>query len=99
MQSEESHEEWEGAFEEKTRNDFSSVRVRLRLEDLPLSLPMDQETYGLLSSKSVHANPHTSSQSHNLLSIPTMGGYFQEAGALLALNHLGGMVGGCSDLR
>ena len=34
-----------------------------------------------------------SPQSHNPFNHPTLGGYFQEAGALLALNHLGGMVG------
>ena len=93
VQSEGSHEEWKGASKEKSRNSFSPVTVRLKLEGLPLPLPMDQETYGMLSSQSVHTNPHTSPQSHNLLSIPTMGGYFQEVGALLALNHLGSMVG------
>ena len=93
VQSEESQEEWKGASQEETRYSFSPVKVRLWLEDLPLPLPMDQEICGLLSSQSVHANPHKSPQSHNLLSIPTMGGYFQEDGALLNLNHLGSMVG------
>ncbi len=92
-QSGESHEEWRGASEEVVRNGFSPMKVRLKLEKLPLPLPMDQNTYGLLSSQSVHVNPETSPQSHNPFSLPTLGGYFQEAGALLALNHLGGMVG------
>ena len=93
VQSTESHEKWRGASEEVVRNDFSPLKVRLKLEKLPLPLPMDQSTYGLLSSQSVHANPETSPQSHNPFSLPTLGSYFQEAGALLALNHLGGMVG------
>ena len=93
VQSAESHEEWRGASEEVVRNGFSPMKVRLNLEKLPLPLPMDQNTYGLLSSQSVHVNPETSPQSHNPFSLPTLGGYFQEAGALLALNHLGGMVG------
>ena len=93
VQSAESHEEWKGASEEVVRTGFSPVKVRLRLAELSLPLPMDQGTYGLLSRQSVHLNPETSPQSHNPLSLPTLGGYFQEAGALLALNHLGGMVG------
>ena len=93
MQSEESYEQWKGASEDVVRNDFSPGMVRKRLEELPLPLPMDRETYGLLSTQSIHVNPDTSPQSHNPFSLPTLGGYFQEAGALVALNHLGGMVG------
>ena len=92
-QSGESHEEWRGGSKEVVRDGFSPMKVRLKLEKLPLPLPMDQNTYGLLSSQSVHVNPETSPQSYNPFSLPTLGGYFQEAGALLALNHLGGMVG------
>ena len=93
VQSAESHEEWKGASEEVVRTAFSPVKVRLRLEELSLPLPMDKDTYGLLSRQSVHINPETSPQSHNPFNLPTLGGYFQEAGTLLALNHLGGMVG------
>ena len=93
VQSAEAREEWKSASEEAARTEFSPVKVRLRLEDLPLPLPMDQDTYRLLSSQSVHVNPDTSPQSHNPFSMPTLDGYFQEAGALLVLNHLGGMVG------
>ena len=93
MQSEESYEQWKGASEDVVRNDFSPGKVRQQLEALSLPLPMDRETYGLLSTQSIHVNPHTSPQSHNPFSLPTLGGYFQEAGALVTLNHLGGMVG------
>ncbi len=93
MQSEESYRQWKGGSEDVVRNDFSPGMVRKKLEELPLPLPMDRETYGLLSAQSIHVNPATSPQSHNPFSLPTLGGYFQEAGALLALNHLGGMVG------
>ncbi len=93
IQSAELYEKWKGASEKELRNDFRPAGVRRLLEKLPLPLPMDQNIYGVLSGQSVHANPQTSPQSHNLFSHPTLGGYFQEAGALLALNHLGGMVG------
>ena len=54
---------------------------------------MDYDTYRLLSSLTVHVNPKSSPQSLNLRGIPTLGGFFQETGALLALNELGSMVG------
>ncbi|MCQ3805227.1 MAG: hypothetical protein OXC98_08285 [bacterium] len=93
VQSPESHEKWKDASEKVARKEFSPVKVRRLLEDLPLPLPMDQDTYGLLSRQFVHVNPETSPQNHNPFSLPTLGGYFQEVGALLSLNHLGGMVG------
>ena len=93
VQSAESREQWKSTSEEAARTNLSPVKVRLRLEELPLPLPMDQDTYCLLSRQSVHVNPDTSPQSHNPFSLPTLGGYFQEAGAPLALNYLGGMVG------
>ena len=93
MQSEELHEKWKDASENVVRNQFSPVQVRLMLEELPLPLPMDRDDYAILSRQSIHATPNTSPQSHNPFNLPTMGGHFQEAGALLALNLLGGMVG------
>ena len=89
VQSPESHEKWKDASEEVARNEFRPVRVRLMLEGLSLPLPMDRDTYGLLSRQSVHVNPETSPQSHNPFSLLTLGGYFQEVGVLLSLNHLG----------
>ena len=64
-----------------------------KLEEFSLPLPMDKNAYGMLSRQFVHVNPKTSPQSHNPFSLPTLGGYFQEGGALPALNLLGGMVG------
>ena len=93
LQSTALHQKWKGASERVIRSDFSPVNVRLKLEELPLPLPMDQDTYSLLSKQSVHVHPETSPQSHNPFGLPTLGGYFQVAGALLALNLLGGMVG------
>ena len=92
-QSASEHEKWKSGSEADIRNDFRPVKVRLKLEKLPLPLPMDETTYGLLSRQAVHVDPTTTPQRHNPLYLPTLGGYFQEAGALLALNHLGGMVG------
>ena len=93
MQSPELNEKWKDASEKEVRQEFSPVKVRLKLEELPLPLPMDYDTYKLLSGQSVHVNPSTTPQSHNPFNLPTIGGYFQEAGALLSLNHLAGLVG------
>lgn len=93
MQSEELHEKWKDASEDVVRNHFNPAQVRLMLEKLPLPLPMDRDAYAILSRQSIHVTPNTSPQSHNPFNLPTSGGHFQEAGALLALNLLGGMVG------
>lgn len=86
-------EEWKSASESGARTALRSVEVRLRLEKLQLPFPMDEHTYGELSRQSVHVNPETSPQNYNLFNRPTMGAYFQEAGALIVLNYLAGMVG------
>ena len=93
MQSVEFREKWKGASEDEVRNQFGPAQVRLMLEKFPLPLPMDQDAYALLSRQSIHVTPNTSPQSHNPFNLPTLGGHFQEGGALLALNLLGGMVG------
>ena len=93
IQSEESYVEWRDASEKVRRNKFRAVKIRLKLEKLPLPLLMDEQLYSLLSERSVHVNPHTTPQGHNPFGLPTLGSYFQEAGALLVLNHLAEMVG------
>ena len=93
VQSPESRQEWESAFENGAQTAFKPVGVRRRLEKLPRPLPMDQDIYRVLSSRSIHVNPATSPQTYNPFNIPTMGAYFQEAGGLLVLNHLARMVG------
>ena len=52
-------------------------------------MPMDEDLYHQQSGVSIHTNPDTTPQSYNPWEIPTMGGYFQEAGALVLLNELG----------
>ena len=93
VQSPELHEEWKDASESVPKTSFRPVEVRRRLEKLPLPLPMDRNTYGVLSRQTVHVNLETSPQTYNPLNRPSMGAYFQEVGALLVLNYLGGMVG------
>ena len=94
LQSDGEYMKWRDAGERVREGEFRPVKVRLKLEELPLPLPMDEKIYKILSERSVHVTPETTPQGHhNPFGLPTLGGYFQEAGALLALNHLGGMVG------
>ena len=88
MASSQSLDEWSNANEEERRRNFSAVKVRIRLEKLESHIPMNEDMYRRISGSSVHANPGTIPQGHNLLTVPTMGGYFQPIGALKTLNHL-----------
>ena len=84
--------EWRSASEKDRRRSFSPVKVRGKLESLRVPIPMDESLYSRLSGVSIHANPGTTPQSHNVLDMPTMGAYFQEAGALVVLNHLASLA-------
>ena len=91
-ESEESFVEWTNATESERRQNFSAVKVRLKLAELTPVVPMDQDLYRQLSGVSVHTNPDTMPQNYNPLEVPTMGGYFQEAGAVVLLNELGRLI-------
>ena len=80
--------EWKGIEEQRRKQRFSPLRVRLRLEDVCGTAPISKERYGALCEVGTHANPSTIPQAHNLLGIPTASGRFQEAGLLMSLNEL-----------
>lgn len=84
----ESFDQWKLAGSVERRREYSPVKVRLRLEDLKAPIPMDHQNYQRLSELSVHVGPQTIPQSHNPFGLPTLGGYFQEAGVLVVLNEL-----------
>ena len=92
MNSSEAFLEWRNANESVRRRSFRAVRVRERLEDAELFMPLDESLYSKLSGTSTHANPDTTPQSHNVVGLPTMGAYFQEAGALVVLNHIAQLI-------
>ena len=92
MTSNESLLEYQNANDDERRRQFSPVKIRERLRNLGSSVPMDQDTYSLFSSQYVHVNPSSGPQNHNRFGISTLGGYFQEGGALATLNHLAALV-------
>ena len=94
VQSEEKYARWKEASEKERGNHFALAQVIRRLENLKIPLPMDKNLYDLLSKRATHTSPENVPQGlFNPYHIPTMGGFFQETGTFLALNHLAGMVG------
>lgn len=86
--------EWmDEADERRRREKFGPGPVRRRLQEAGRPLPMTGDLYGRLSGLSVHVNPQTAPQSHNEHQLPTLGGHFQEKGALATLGHLCDVVG------
>ncbi|TCC33888.1 hypothetical protein E0H75_42280 [Kribbella capetownensis] len=81
-----SMERWRQADERTRRRDFSAVRVRIALEAIGAPIPTPEERYRQLSSFGSH--PGRTPQHHDPRTRPRMGGIFDEAGFLLALNEL-----------
>ena len=88
-----SFQDWKNASDKQRKDNYSPFKVRLKLEALGIPLPIDQRRYSSLSEIGAHVTPQTKPQNHNLFGIPTLGGYFQQAGVLIALNELAGSVG------
>ena len=83
-----SFEIWKVSSRQKILQEFSAVKVRLRLESL--SIPpaaVDKERYRVLSERAAHVHPETTPQSHNILGIPSAGAQLQNEGLLVCLNE------------
>jgi hypothetical protein len=80
--------EWKSASREVRKKKFGPVHVRLRLEKLPITSPINEERYGLLSERATHIHPGTKPQSHNIFGIPVAGAVLQDEGLLVCLNEL-----------
>ena len=90
--STEAYERWGSVGGKERRQEFSPVKVRLKLEELGAIVPMDEENYSKLCEAFAHVNPHTKPQAHNILAMPVLGGFFQEAGVLVTLNELASIM-------
>ena len=88
ISSKESRSDWQSANDAELRNRFSAGHVRRRLDALGAFIPMDRQTYERLSTLSVHLMPNTAPENYNPFGIATVYNQFQEAGALVSLNHL-----------
>jgi hypothetical protein len=88
-----SFDDWKIVSEQQRKKNYSPIQVRLKLEALKLPIPIDQQRYSRLSEMTAHVTPQTKPQNHNLIAKPTLGGYLQQTGVLLALNELAGSLG------
>jgi hypothetical protein len=89
-------EAWQLADEKKRKNEFSPVKVRLKLEEMNLVPPIDQSRYGLLCEVGVHLGPSVSPQTFNEHDRPTLGAQFQYEGLMCTLNELSTNVAECA---
>ena len=72
------------------RREFSPVKVRLAIEAKGLPIPIDEERYSSLSEVATHVGPHTRPNVHVPDQPPKLGGYFDLASSIAALNELAG---------
>ena len=79
---------WKASTERERLIAFSPVKVRIRLEGLGVSAPIDKDRYSRLCEAGVHVSPTTRPNAHSPDSIPRLGGEFQPVGFLVALNEL-----------
>ncbi|MEV4061765.1 hypothetical protein [Nonomuraea dietziae] len=77
---------WESASARDRRQQFSPVRVRLRLEELGHTPPTDQDRYKALSERGVHPGARPQVFNHGQRAVSA--GIFQPAGLAVALNEL-----------
>lgn len=81
---------WKISDSKTRKNEFSPVKVRIKIEDSGVPLPIDQDRYSGLCDVGVHLNPNTTPQAHNPIGRPTLGSVPQEHGLVAALNELAG---------
>lgn len=79
---------WLDLPKKKQRSEFAPMEVRKALERLGSIVPYDQSSYSKLSEVAIHPNPSTKPQTHNLYTIPTLGGFYQEKGQVVCINEL-----------
>lgn len=88
LEDHESFKRWVNAPSKQRAQEFSPVKVRLRLEELEMPIAYDEVRYRILCEAGVHANPEIRPQSHNRARIQTLGGIYQERGYVRCLVEL-----------
>ena len=88
QQDESAFKEWKNATRQHRIKEFGPSKVRIRLECLGMSSPINKERYQLLSERGAHVTAETKPQSHNILGLPLAGAMIQDEGLLVCLNEL-----------
>lgn len=81
---------WKQSTKKQRKDQFSPVKVRIRLETMKLPALIDEARYGELCERATHPTPQTKPQAYNPLGMPSAGAQFQEAGLIVALNEVAG---------
>lgn len=79
--------QWQNSGHQERWNKFRPAKVRNRIKSSGSPVPIDQNRYSVLSAETCHPSPHTLPQNFNS-EIPTLGGFYQEAGLIASLNEL-----------
>lgn len=82
-------QDWLALDEPSRMKKYSPAKVRLTLEQAGSHVPMNKETYALLSGISAHTTPDTHPNSYLAGERPTSGGHYNPIAALACLNELG----------
>ena len=79
--------DWQILDSQKRWNKYRPAEVRRRIIGLNSPVPIDEERYSVLSAETAHIHPESMPQSYNR-SVPTLGGFYQEAGFIAAVNEI-----------
>ena len=88
FQEAETLQDWKVSTKKERMDNFSPVKIRLRLEKLQTPPAINQEHYSLLCERAAHVHPETRPQAHNILRIPTAGATCQQEGVIVCLNEI-----------
>ncbi len=81
-------ERWQSCDRRARLSEFSPAKVREALEQWLGDAPIATDRYRALSEIATHVTPDTKPQVHNRSGLAVLGGHFQQAGVILALNEL-----------
>lgn len=84
--------EWYGMTEKERIREFSPFKVRQKLEETELPLPVSKEYYSKLCEVGVHVNPYTKPQGKNHIDRALVGGIVLKEQAIAVLNDLANNV-------
>ena len=79
--------DWQALDGRKRWNKYRPAEVRRRIIGLNSPVPIDEERYSVLSAETAHIHPASKPQGYNT-STPTLGGFYQEAGFIAAVNEI-----------
>jgi len=88
-----SAKEWYSSSERDRIKNFTPGKIRKRLSQSELSIPISQKYYSKMCEVGVHVNPATKPQGHNNLDRAIVGGVVFKEQAIAVLNDLSNTLG------